>query len=97
MLAIQNKRGISYAGAYLRYGFHEDAFTSGMQVAVRHLGGQSPFPLQDSDRPLAPLILAELFNAFEKSIFRKINGFILALNLKIAAFWIGFFVDLEKL
>lgn len=36
---IQNTRGISYCGAWTKYGFHEDGFTSGVKVAVEHLGG----------------------------------------------------------
>ncbi|KAL1842999.1 hypothetical protein VTJ49DRAFT_3476 [Mycothermus thermophilus] len=40
---IQNKRGISYAGAWTGYGFHEDAFSSGVKVAVEHLGATVPF------------------------------------------------------
>ncbi|KAJ1338007.1 hypothetical protein MN608_00865 [Microdochium nivale] len=44
---IQNKRGISYAGAWTKYGFHEDGFTSGLHVAKAHLGAKLPFDLVD--------------------------------------------------
>ncbi|KIK08049.1 hypothetical protein K443DRAFT_608591 [Laccaria amethystina LaAM-08-1] len=33
MRKIQNKRSISFAGAWLKYGFHEDGFTSGLLAA----------------------------------------------------------------
>lgn len=46
--AIQNTRGISYAGAWTGQGSHEDAFTSGLRVAQDHLGAKLPFPIQDS-------------------------------------------------
>ena len=45
---IQNARGISYAGAWTKYGFHEDGFSSGIRVAVEHLGAQLPFDFVDS-------------------------------------------------
>ena len=45
---IQNKRGISYAGAWAKYGFHEDGFSSGLQVAQDHLGAKLPFEVVDS-------------------------------------------------
>lgn len=45
---IQNKRGISYAGAWTKYGFHEDGFSSGLKVAVEHLGARLPFEFVDS-------------------------------------------------
>lgn len=45
---IQNTRGISYAGAWTKYGFHEDGFSSGIRVAMEHLGGRIPFEYRDS-------------------------------------------------
>lgn len=46
--AIQNTRGISYAGAWTKYGFHEDGFSSGLKVAIEHLGAELPFEFVDS-------------------------------------------------
>lgn len=45
---IQNTRGISYCGAWTKYGFHEDGFSSGLKVAQDHLGAQLPFKFTDS-------------------------------------------------
>jgi predicted NAD/FAD-binding protein len=45
---IQNTRGISYCGAWTKYGFHEDGFSSGLKVAMDHLGAQLPFKFTDS-------------------------------------------------
>ena len=45
---IQNTRGISYAGAWTKYGFHEDGVSSGLKVAVEHLGANLPFEFVDS-------------------------------------------------
>ncbi|KAL9594928.1 MAG: hypothetical protein Q9219_006759 [cf. Caloplaca sp. 3 TL-2023] len=45
---IQNTRGISYCGAWTKYGFHEDGFSSGLKVAVEHLGATLPFEFVDS-------------------------------------------------
>ncbi|KAJ3116435.1 hypothetical protein HDU96_009692 [Phlyctochytrium bullatum] len=43
--SIQNRRGISFAGAWTNYGFHEDGLTSGLQVA-ESLGAKTcPFPV----------------------------------------------------
>lgn len=45
---IQNTRGISYTGAWTKYGFHEDGFSSGLEAAVEHLGAKLPFEFVDS-------------------------------------------------
>ena len=45
---IQNTRGISFAGAWTKYGFHEDGFSSGLKVAMEHLGAELPFEFVDS-------------------------------------------------
>lgn len=46
--SIQNKRGVSYCGAWTKYGFHEDGFSSGLKVAIEHLGAELPFDFVDS-------------------------------------------------
>lgn len=43
--SIQNKRGISYCLCWTGCGFWEDAVTSGLMVAVEHLGARAPFPV----------------------------------------------------
>ncbi|KAF2154097.1 FAD/NAD(P)-binding domain-containing protein [Myriangium duriaei CBS 260.36] len=45
---IQNIEGLSYAGAWTKYGFHEDGFSSGLKVAIEHLGAELPFEFKDS-------------------------------------------------
>ena len=55
---IQNKRGISFCGAWTKYGFHEDGFSSGLLVAQDHLGAKLPFAFRDStfSRGAAPTL-----------------------------------------
>ena len=58
---IQNKRGISFAGAWTNYGFHEDGFSSGLKVARDHLGVKLPFEFVDAtknrgERPVLGLV-----------------------------------------
>jgi hypothetical protein len=51
MKSIQNTRGISYAGAWLKYGFHEDGFTSGLRAVVDNFPDvKVPYDIQYADR-----------------------------------------------
>lgn len=65
--SIQNVRGITYAGAWTNYGFHEDGFTSGLRVAVDHLGASCPFDIRDAERDVhaTPAWTKTLINGLE--------------------------------
>lgn len=45
---IQNTRNVSYCGAWTKYGFHEDGFSSGLAAAMNHLDAELPFDFVDS-------------------------------------------------
>lgn len=45
--AIQNRNGVSFAGAWLGYGFHEDGLSAGLAAAKR-LGGLPPWAAKDA-------------------------------------------------
>ncbi|KAF8904243.1 FAD/NAD(P)-binding domain-containing protein [Mucidula mucida] len=49
MYTIQHRRGISFAGAYLNFGFHEDGFTSGLVAASGLPRVKLPFELRFAD------------------------------------------------
>ncbi|WVR06843.1 hypothetical protein IAU60_003879 [Kwoniella sp. DSM 27419] len=51
--AIQNKRDISFAGAWTKYGFHEDGFTSSMRLLTQApFNVKPPFPVKPATRGL---------------------------------------------
>ncbi|KAI0927052.1 hypothetical protein AcV5_007691 [Taiwanofungus camphoratus] len=91
MHTIQHKRGISFAGAWLKYGFHEDGFTSGLRAAAALLSEADgdlerlPFKIDDADRtPGATTSLASLFDVLEWTGLRAAIGACLCLCLVAA-------------
>lgn len=49
--SIQNTRGISYVGAWTKYGFHEDGFASAFKlVTSAPFDVKPPFPLKPASR-----------------------------------------------
>lgn len=75
---IQNTRGISYCGAWTGYGFHEDGFTSGLRVAVEHLGAEVPFPVIDSKFSRATKPRPGLTHRIIRLVVQVIQGLIVA-------------------
>ncbi|KAE8415675.1 hypothetical protein BDV36DRAFT_285132 [Aspergillus pseudocaelatus] len=49
---IQNKRGLSYGFRWTGRGFLEDAVTSGLEMAIEHLGAEVPFEVQYHPDPM---------------------------------------------
>ena len=66
MPTIQNTRGISYAGAWMGYGFHEDGFTAGLKAAVSLGGVELPFEILPANRRIEALWTADLFDVLER-------------------------------
>ncbi|CEI70141.1 unnamed protein product [Fusarium venenatum] len=74
---IQNSRGISYAGAWTKYGFHEDGFSSGLEVAQDHLGAKLPFQYTDSTYSRGKRPLVGLFDLMLRLAILIIQVFVI--------------------
>ncbi|KAI1652113.1 amine oxidase [Daldinia loculata] len=80
---IQNTRGISYAGAWTKYGFHEDGFSSGLYVAQAHLGARLPFQFVDSTYSRGKQPRLGILDLFVRVIILLIQVFIINLLERI--------------
>ncbi|KAJ7696705.1 FAD/NAD(P)-binding domain-containing protein [Mycena rosella] len=90
MSKIQRARGLSYAGAYLKYGFHEDGFASGLAAASYLIPDAKKLPFEidlDGDRrPASARAAVAFFTLFEATGARCVVG--------LAGSWILAFVGL---
>lgn len=79
--SIQNTRGISYCGAWTKYGFHEDGFSSGLAAAIGHLGARLPFEFVDStfSRGKKPILTWQ--NNAARSVIKLLHTVILAVSV----------------
>lgn len=83
MPSVQNTRGISYAGAWLCYGFHEDGFTSGLRAVVDHIPDVTPpFAIEYPDREPSKAAVSYVFDVLEGSGCATVLGAVFSVVLR---------------
>ncbi|TFY55666.1 hypothetical protein EVG20_g9232 [Dentipellis fragilis] len=99
MPSIQGQRGISYAGAWMRYGFHEDGFTAGLQAAVALIPeagkGGLPFEIAVAEREVERWRdrVQVVFEALEALGVRAAVGALLSFFLAVLRLLLGVDTD----
>ncbi|KAF7308430.1 Amino-oxidase domain-containing protein [Mycena chlorophos] len=91
MRTIQRTRGISYAGAWLKYGFHEDAFASGLDAARHIIPAHSlPFEidLEVDKKPPSAWLAVLLLSLFQKSGAEYVVGTVGAWGCAVLGWWV---------
>lgn len=97
---IQNTSGVSYCGAWTKYGFHEDGFSSGLKVSMDHLGAKLPFSFTDStfSRGTAPAL--NMKDHAVRAIIQAIHKFIvlaeIILEIPPVAFVLNMFLQIVQ-
>ncbi|KAG6877698.1 hypothetical protein C0993_005023 [Termitomyces sp. T159_Od127] len=89
--SIQGTAGVSFAGAYLRFGFHEDGFTSGLVAAAAlssHAAAVRPpfkieYAAKNVNRSPGIEAVAGIFEWVEKTGVRSLVGFLGSLFLSL--------------
>ncbi|KAJ6453125.1 FAD/NAD(P)-binding domain-containing protein [Mycena sanguinolenta] len=88
---LQRTRGLSYAGAYLRYGFHEDGFASGLDAAAHLISGPLPFEIDlDVDRkPPSAWMAVVAISLFEGTGMRICVGLVGSWVFSVVGWFLG--------
>jgi len=84
---IQNTRGISYCGAWTKYGFHEDGFSSGLSAAVNHLGAELPFEFVDSTFSRGRIPTLTWKNYLVRLLIQVVQLLLVAISIFVDKLW----------
>jgi len=97
MPSVQNTRGISYAGAWMSYGFHEDGFTSGLRAVVDHIPDVTPpFEIEYPDREPSKAMVGYVFDVLQATGCATVLGTVFSVALRCVACLFSPFISSSK-
>lgn len=86
---IQNTRGISYVGAWTKYGFHEDGFASAFKLLINApFNVKPPFPLRPAQRTINSPSIPEHCGRIVISLVEKVRRAVDASGLWVIVSWL---------